>query len=186
MSPDRSENQTAQLALQGTIELKSPSGRIILQQFTPSDAKDIFDLINRNRAHLSQHGDQTAQKYQTVSDVLKSIAHPTNPSKLRFAIRTADGILVGSINLTPDSDNPHRGEVGYYLGAEGTGQGYATEAVKTLCAYAFETLGYEELYAKVVHANGPSARVLLRAGWRTSGVRKSAQTAQSEMVFTMG
>lgn len=153
-------------------EIAAASGRIVLQQFTINDVQAIFELIDRNRKWLSQHGDRTAKKYITAADVLESIAHPANPQRLRFGIRTQDGILVGSINLQPDDDNPHKGEVGYYLGQEGAGHGYATEAVVTLSEYAFDTLGYEELYAEVVLANEPSAHVLARAGYVERGIEQ--------------
>lgn len=164
--PDQNETLSS---LSQQIEISPPNGRITLRQFSLADVDDIFQLIERSRAHLSQHGDTTADNYKTPQDVEKSIQYPKKPKRLRFAIRTADGVLVGSINVTPDDDNPKRGEVGYYLGIDGTGQGYATEATHALSAYAFERLGYDELYAKVEQANEPSARVLIRAGYVEKG-----------------
>lgn len=182
MLTDRSEAQFGDPHVQATLELVSTSGRIILRQFTVRDVQDIFELIDTNRAWLSQNGDRTADKYQTAEDVFESIARPANPSRLRFAIRTVTGMLVGSINLTPDSDNPYRGEVGYYLGEEGTGHGYATEAVVTLSAYAFGALGYDELYAKVVPENEPSGRVLVRAGYVERGEENGQKVFVQEKV----
>lgn len=147
------------------IEIVSSTGDVTLRQFTVADADEIFALIDSGRDHLSQHGDETAAKYQTVDAVRDSIATPTNPQRLRFGIRNSDGVLVGSINVTPDDDTPHRGEIGYYLGAAHTGRGYTTEAVTTLTEYAFAQLGYIELYGKVAEANTPSVKVLQRAGY---------------------
>jgi RimJ/RimL family protein N-acetyltransferase len=150
---------------QQPIEIISPEGNITLRQFAPSDADEIFALIDSGREHLSQHGDETAAKYQTVDAVRESIVRPSNPARLRFGIRNRDGVLVGSINVTPEQEYSQIGEIGYYLGVAHTGQGYTTTAVEALTRYAFDELGYEQLYGKVAEANTPSVKVLQRAGY---------------------
>lgn len=154
------------------LEIKSASGRIVLWQFTPEDAREIFELIDRNRGHLSQFGDDTAQKYPTYEAVLKSILQPKNPKRLRFAIRTLEhGELVGSINLTPDADNPQRGEIGCYMGSEYQRRGFATEATRMISEFAFGELGYRELYAKVHPENVVSQRVLTKTAFVKTGLK---------------
>lgn len=75
---------------------------------------------------------------------------------------------MGSINLTPDHANPNRGEIGYYLGKEFQGNGYMSRAVSALSSYAFDILGYKELYAKVAKGNTASEKVLAGAGYNLS------------------
>lgn len=103
-----------------------------------------------------------------METVCESIVNPSNPNKLRFGIRNNNGVLVGRINLTPNEKNPLTGEVGYYLGASHTGQGYMVEAVNTLTTFAFDQLNYHALYAKVTKANILSAKVLQKAGYLES------------------
>lgn len=154
------------------LEIKSIGGKIRLRQFTLADAGELFELIDRNRDHLSQFGDETAQKYPTYESVLESIVKPKIPKRKRFAIRTTDeGEFLGSINLTPDEDNPQRGEVGYYMGLEYQGKGFAIEAVNILCDFAFGELEYKELYAKVHPDNRASQRVLIKTWFIQTGAR---------------
>ena len=89
---------------------------------------------------------------------------------MRFGIRNKEVTHIGTINLTPDEDNPKRGEVGYYLGEEFTGKGYTKEALVALVDHAFRDLGYEELYAKVKPAKVASKKVLLSDGFVESGM----------------
>jgi len=96
---------------------------------------------------------------------MESILNPANPRRLRFAIRNNDRVLVGSVNITPDEDNPQRGEIGYYLGEEFIGKGYITRAGKALIAYAFERMGYRTMYAIVDDQNHASIKVLERLGF---------------------
>lgn len=154
------------------IEIYSPDGEIVLRQFTLGDSEEIFQLIDRNRGHLSQFGDDTAQKYPTLESVRGSIERPKNPKRLRFGIRNKEGILAGSINLTPDEDNPERAEIGYYLVAEFQGKGYVTRAVETLTDYGFDHLGYKAIYGVVNKDNIRFARVLRDTGYRISDQTK--------------
>lgn len=172
MTLEEDDKETGIIEPSKTPEIKSIGGRIQLRQFTQEDAREIFELIDRNRDHLSQFGDDTAQKYPTYESVLESIVNPKKPKRLRFAIRTrGTGEFLGSINLTPDEDNPERGEVGYYMGSQHQGKGFATEAVNMLCGFAFEEKGYRELYAKVHSDNKASQKVLIKTGFIQTGTK---------------
>ena len=93
-------SSTPENAVTAPIEIHSPDGDLTLRQFTPSDAQELFGLIDSNREYLSQFGEPTSHKYPTVESVLDSIQTPRNPNKLRFGMRDNKGKLVGSINLT--------------------------------------------------------------------------------------
>lgn len=147
------------------LEVAAADGSLFLRQFTLSDAEDMFGLIDGSRDHLSQFDDETAKKYPNLEAARKSILSPKNPDRLRFGIRNAEGTIVGSINLTPDKDNPKKGEIGYYLGKGFTGKGYATKALLALTHFAFNQLGYDTIYGIVQEGNDDSVRVLERAGY---------------------
>lgn len=161
------------------LEIRSLEFRISLKQFTPEDSKAIFELIDRNRDHLSQFGDETATKYPSEKSVLDSITNPKNPNKLRFGVWD-DGQFVGSINLIPDENGESKAEIGYYLGAEFTGKGYMSKAVKTLVDYAFSHLGYKSLFGNVHPDNTNSQRVLLKSGFRKTGTKEDG-----DIVYTI-
>ncbi|HLD05515.1 MAG TPA: GNAT family N-acetyltransferase [Candidatus Nanoarchaeia archaeon] len=131
-----------------------------LREFSPSDASAIFSLIDQNRDHLSQHGEDTAAKYPTQESVLTSIQAPKNPLKLRFGIWAGD-TFVGSVNLHPDGSG-RSAEIGYYLGSEFMKRGYVTRSVRRLIQYGFEELGVQEVWAKVAKSNEPSIPVLIK------------------------
>ncbi len=159
------------------LEIRSIVQGVSLRQFAPSDARTIFELIDGNRDHLSQFGDETATKYPTEKSVLDSITNPKNPNKLRFGIWD-NGKLVGSINLTPDEE--HRAEVGYYLGSKFTGKGYMGRAVITLVEYVFSELEYETLFGNVHPDNKNSQNVLSKAGFERTGSKENG-----DFVFTI-
>lgn len=163
------------------IEIASPDGVINLRQFTLDDAREIFELIDRNREHLSQHGEDTAEKYPTLESVVESIAKPSNLKRLRFALRNADGEYVGSINLTQDEHNSERGEIGYYLGKKFMGKGYAGRAVEALTRYGLDRLGYQVIFGMVAETNTPSINILTRTGYEETGRKVTERRNEIEL-----
>lgn len=167
-----------------SVEIIHRSTRIRLKQFTASDSQAIFELIDRNRSHLSQFGDTTAEKYKDVESVKESISNPKNPDRLRFGIWD-NGVLVGSFNLTPDEEDKTKGEIGYYLGSEFTGKGYMIKAVTTLSEFAFKSLNYKEIYG-IVHAeNIASQSVLIKSGFENNGEVIGKYSKEKCIVFTL-
>ena len=92
-----------------------------------------------------------------------------------LAIADADsGRAIGSCDLRrPVPDDPSIAEVGYLLGPEGRGHGYATCAVALLARYGFDALGMKRVQALVDPRNAASLRVLARAGFREEGTLRS-------------
>lgn len=146
--------QPARIEIEGADEIS-------LKQLKPEDSQAYFDLIEHDRPHLSQFGDDTAEKYPTTEAVKESIESPKNPTKLRFGIYVRDK-MVGSINLTPQETEP---EIGYWIGKEHVGHGYATDAVKLLSNYAFTNFGLDQLYGVVTVGNVASRKTLEKTGF---------------------
>jgi len=170
MSATEQKRGDGPLVTSKPVEIQVPHAGISLREFMPADAHEIFELIDRNRVHLAQFGEATPSRYPTEAAVLESILHPSNPLRLRLAIRDNAGIFMGSINLTsiPSRVNPEKmtgGVIGYYLGEEFTGHGYMTVAVEAVCGYAYGQ-GLMRLYAQVHPGNNPSLGVMARTEFK--------------------
>lgn len=86
-----------------------------------------------------------------------------------FAI-VVGGEAVGGIGLEPGSDVFRRSaEIGYWVSPRHQGRGIATEALRAVTAYAFETFDLDRLTALVYEWNPASARVLEKAGYAFEG-----------------
>ena len=57
--------------------------------------------------------------------------------------------MVGTITLRIDKVN-HKGELGYWIGSEFWGNGFATEAVKEMIKFGFTELGLHKICASVL------------------------------------
>jgi len=146
---------------------------IVLRPYSPADIDAIFNLIDRNRKHLSQYGDDTSYKYPTRESVAESIENSLNPNKLRLGIWVRGTTYVGAINLAPFS--PRKAELGGYLGEEFQGNGYVTRSVERVVSHAMGKGGFDlGVLAKVHMDNAASRSVLKRCGFRNLGKRDNA------------
>jgi L-amino acid N-acyltransferase YncA len=81
-------------------------------------------------------------------------------------VARAEGKILGCVGLSPSADGTFM-SLSYWLCAEATGRGFATEAAWELCALAFQ---YVERVEITCHANnGASSRVARRLGFVRGG-----------------
>jgi RimJ/RimL family protein N-acetyltransferase len=64
------------------------------------------------------------------------------------------------------SNGQRQGEIGWALGVEHRGSGYATEAVRGLITYAFDSCAYHRVFAGTILTNEPSWKLMARVGMR--------------------
>lgn len=80
------------------------------------------------------------------------------------------GILIGSMGLR-DIDTEHsQAEMGFWIGLDWWGQGFATEAGRAVIRIAFEQLNLNRVHAHHMVRNPASGRVLERIGMKREGV----------------
>ncbi len=76
-----------------------------------------------------------------------------------------NGQLIGQCGVTWKEVRGRRvPEVGYLLGKEFWGRGYAIEAARACKEYAFDTLGFDQVYSIIRDSNLASQRVAIRNG----------------------
>ena len=143
-----------------TIATDIPNLRLVA--ISPDDAEACYVLVDRNRGHLTQHGDWTELGEATPESVAASLNNFNDPAT-QFGI-WLDGQLVGRSDLNPRTLGNF--VLGYWLGAEHTGHGYATAASKALIAYGKVELGAMTIYAGVTKGNAKSEALLRRLGFQ--------------------
>ncbi|HQS97009.1 MAG: GNAT family N-acetyltransferase [Novosphingobium sp. 35-62-5] len=90
--------------------------------------------------------------------------------------------LVGCVGLAQYGQET---ELGYWIGRQHWGRGYATEAARAVLSLA-RSLGHRRVIATPFADNAGSARVLAKSGFRATGeVRKIRSPARSEPMAAM-
>jgi len=91
-----------------------------------------------------------------------------------FVLRSTDEALTGGITLS----NVRRGvaqmgTIGYWCGQPFVRQGLTVAAVRAVTDFAFRTLALHRLEAACIPDNGPSRRLLAKAGFAEEGYAKA-------------
>lgn len=134
---------------------------LVLRALTLEDADAYYDLLDRNRLHLSRLGDYQEEKNATRAWVREHLGQDPGPD-LRYGIRL-DGELIGRVDLI--AVDPPRYGTGYWLDEARTGAGRATAACRALFDHAARALGATDVFAGVTHGNDRSAALLRRLGF---------------------
>jgi ribosomal-protein-alanine N-acetyltransferase len=87
-----------------------------------------------------------------------------------FVFRKSDNVLVGGLTLANIRRGcAQAGNLGYWMGAGYSRQGYMTAAVRLVIPFAFETLRLHRVEAACIPANVASIRLLEKTGFRREG-----------------
>jgi RimJ/RimL family protein N-acetyltransferase len=143
-----------------TLPTAMPDLRLI--ELLPDAAAAYYALVDRNRCHLTQHGDYLDLGEATPESVTEDLLDPENRN-VRFGIWLGE-LLIGRVDLNPRTTEDF--VLGYWLGGEFTGNGYATTACAALITYGQEALGARTIWAGVTKGNVQSEAVLHRLGFQ--------------------
>lgn len=145
------------------IHITNDTDSVQLQELGMVDAQELFDLIDYDRLHLDEYGPIFIGAIETPGDVSLYLAQQDG-LKNRFGIWD-QGKLRGEIDFMPRAGG--EAEVGYWVGKEHTGHGYASRAQRLLTEWAFNRFTYfETLYTQVHSGNIASQRTSINAGFK--------------------
>jgi [ribosomal protein S5]-alanine N-acetyltransferase len=155
------------------------SERLILRQLTSEDAADFFAC--QSDPDVFRHAGRTEETS------LESARHMLNILFKRHQERTMlswaivlkeDQRLIGRFQMEAWSDENHRAAVGYLLGKQYWGKGYATEALRAVIAYLFEQTTVNRIDTFAWAENVASTRVMEKAGMRFEGLARQRRFAK--------
>jgi RimJ/RimL family protein N-acetyltransferase len=139
--------------------------RLMLRRPTLADVKAIARLANDRR----------------IAENARRLPHPYSPDHAVEFVRgianhRRETVFLIENNHTPigmvgvDWREPEAPELGYWLGVEHWGQGFATEAARAVIDFTFEEFDVEQLMSGARVANPSSRNILEKCGFQWSGV----------------
>jgi RimJ/RimL family protein N-acetyltransferase len=139
--------------------------RLSLRAPRLKDAKTVAALANDRR--IAENVARIPHPYR-VSDAESFISLANKAGgEAAFLIALRDATVIGDCGLLLKDDAP---ELGFWLGVNHWGKGYATEALHAVIDYAFTGLGYDALQAGSRVTNPAARRVLEKCGFQWTGV----------------
>jgi ribosomal-protein-alanine N-acetyltransferase len=148
------------------------TARLVLGEFQAEDAPELQRLAGARE----------------IADTTLAIPHPyeldhahawigqqrreaVRGRAINFAVRLRPSdALIGSVGLR-DIDRQHQqAELGFWIGREWWGQGFAREAAVAAIAFGFEALGLNRICAHHMDRNPAAGRVLHAVGMQREGM----------------
>ncbi|MFB1082596.1 GNAT family N-acetyltransferase [Jeotgalibacillus sp. JSM ZJ347] len=147
------------------------TNRLILRMYSENDAPDVAGMCNN--VSIYQHTLNIPYPY-TKEDALTWIGfHDENRKNERmYDLAVTDkvtGELYGSVGISIHKAF-NNGELGYWIGEEHWGKGYATEAAEAMIRFAFGEKGLHKVYARCFDTNPASGKVIEKLGMKKEGV----------------
>ncbi len=139
-----------------------------------SDAPELLALRQANRGFFTPWEPQGSQdlyhREGIERDLAQREADQRNDRRYSFAICNGTGRIVGGIILANIARGAFQNAtIGYYVAQEHNGKGFATEALRQMVRFAFESIGLHRVEANVMPHNPASIRVVEKAGFREEG-----------------
>lgn len=159
-----------------SIPITVETDRLILRSIGLADVTDRYsgwlrdeEVTRYLEARFDSHDMESLRSY-----VQRQLA---DPSIVFAAIVEKPDRFIGTIKLGPIDPHHRRADVGIMIGErDAWGRGYATEAIRALCTFAFEVLGVKRLAAGTYAVNSGSIKAFTRAGFQVEGVLRSSAT----------
>lgn len=144
------------------------SERLLLRPLTLDDAPKIQIMVSDKR--VSEMTANIPHPYPDEAAVAWINTHGANwqqRKQVSYGISlTSTQEIIGAMGLV--LRDPAEVELGYWLGVDYWGFGYATEAAKRIISFGFNELGLNFVKARVLSRNPASGRVLLKSGFTHS------------------
>ncbi|PNY93427.1 N-acetyltransferase [Staphylococcus chromogenes] len=147
-------------------------------------AGEVYDVINRERAHLNAFLDWVPH-INSVEDELRFLKKMMTleiENKVRVYAIYEKNQLIGTVDIHNIDTQNHTGEIGYWLSQHVTGQGVMTKAVRLLCDLAFNDLLLNRLEIRAQKENKASQRVAAKGGFRFIGEAREEVYRQGDYV----
>jgi ribosomal-protein-alanine N-acetyltransferase len=145
--------------------------RLLLRAPTRNDARDLF----RYAADPLVSRYVVWQRHETIADSRRFlngvIAENCSKGGLTFAVQDKNShAMIGTLGFNWIDNENHVAEAGYSFSREYWGKGLATEALRALLGFGFDTLKLNRIEGQCDARNPASGRVMEKCGMRREGI----------------
>lgn len=149
--------------------IKIETSHLTLRPFEEGDLDDLFEY-----SQVPGVGEAAGWKHHEKKEESEAVLNVFIKGHRTFAIvETESGKVIGSIGLEPSASvynsagiGTNINDIGYVIGQNYWGKGYATEAVRGVLGYAFCVLYLDAVTCGVFAGNEASKEVLKACGFK--------------------
>lgn len=147
--------------------------RLYLREVRLTDVNDAYyRWLNDPEVTRCLETRFVCQSVEKIRDYVETANRKADEIFLAICLKR-DGRHIGNIKLGPVNWVHRFGEISLVIGDKGQwGKGYATEAIRMVCTYAFDVLGLHKVTAGSYATNPGSVRAFEKAGFEREGTWK--------------
>ncbi len=147
--------------------------RLTIRQVKRQDAEDLYELCRR--PEMSRFS--MWNPHNSIDDTKTFINYQISRYRRRectfFVVEhTATHKVIGTCSYVSIEGDYKIAEIGYSILSDLWGQGFGTEVADALTGFAFDRIGVQRVFARVLPQNLASKRVLERIGFEYEGTLK--------------
>lgn len=161
------------------MQVEIETQRLLLKSITKAEGQEMYNFLVRNYQFLKQW----SPKYEEGYDKLENhIIRAENLEKdaeagrgIKFALykKGDEAKIIGTVSVSNIVKGPFQScFLGYRVDENENGKGYATEGIKAVVDYTFNTIGLHRIEANIIPRNKASIRVVEKLGFTYEGTSK--------------
>ncbi|SDN63724.1 GNAT family N-acetyltransferase [Alkalicoccus daliensis] len=160
--------------------------RLILRKVELSDLDDIYafssdpEVAHHMTWSVNQSKEETYRNY--VEPVLRD--YQTGESGDWVIVHMEDEKVIGACSFVKWENSHEKAEIGFVLHKDYWGQGIATEAVREIVRFGFETCRLHRIEGKCNSDNIGSEKVLRKAGFTYEGTLRENELIKGKFCDT--
>lgn len=137
--------------------------RLIITEFT----KDMAQVVHENSLDEDNRRFVPDEVFETVDEAMETIEflmsrYESEDGPFVYPVLTKTGDNIGYVQLAPIEEG---WEIGYHIAKKYTGNGYATEAVRTFLPFIAGRKSLDSVYGICLKENMASVKVMEKCGF---------------------
>ncbi|QTD40607.1 GNAT family N-acetyltransferase [Sporosarcina sp. Te-1] len=155
--------------------------RLVLRKMKVSDSACLFDIWSDPDVTKFMNINSFTDENQAIEmiEILDKLS--LENKAIRYSIiELESNSIIGSCGYNSLDFSNAKAEIGYDISKNYWGKGYATEAVRSLVDYAFNTLKFNRIEAKVQPENKNSIKVLQKLNFTFEGTMRMCEKSKDK------
>ncbi len=148
--------------------------RLKIRMVQKGDAEDLYELCRRPETSRFSLWSPHEDLKETKEFIAYQISLYRKRKCMFFVVEEkASGKVIGTCSYVSMDSDYKMAEIGYSILSDLWNHGFATEVAEALTGYAFDRIGVQRVFARLLPQNTASARVLLKLGFEFEGRAKN-------------
>ncbi len=152
---------------------KIETDRLIIRMVRRSDDRDLYELCRRPETSMFSLWSPHASLQETREFINYQLSLYRKRKCMFFVVEEKQtGRVLGTCSYVSMDDDFKIAEIGYSILSDVWNNGFATEVADALMGYAFNRIGVQRVFARVLPQNTASIKVLLKLGLKYEGTAR--------------